>query len=409
MNARDLGGVVNHARVLDTASELIRVPGHQDLESEERAVSDRFAELAAELTAGSGAEVVVDELPDGRRNVMVRVSGRRPGSRLLFNGHLDTVPGYAMRDAYVPNVRDGRLYGRGAVDMKGALAAMLETAAVLADPTIDLAGELVILAVVGEENGSPGMQHHVRAGIGADFAVVGEPTNLRVATAHKGAMWVEARFPGLATHGSTPEHGVNAVYRAARFVRAVEEVLSPQLERRTHPLLGSATTSVGVIRGGDRPPMVPAHCNVQLDRRWLPGERHEDVLAEYLALARDGDDVGAPPVTVEEMAGTASFVHAPLDCPPELPPVRALRSLVSQRLGVPDEPIGVTFWTDGALLAAATDTPTVVCGPGDIAQAHSLDEWVSLEQLAAAADVYTALAVRLLDANGPATPTRSTR
>jgi acetylornithine deacetylase/succinyl-diaminopimelate desuccinylase len=204
-------------------------------------------------------------------------------------------------------------------------------------------------------------------------------------------MWAQATFRGIATHGSVPQNGVNAVYHAARFIIAVERDLAPRLATRRHPLLGAATVNVGVVAGGDRPPMVPASCVVQLDRRWLPSEKHEEVLDEIRQvveeLRRADPRVDA---TVEEMAGTSGFVHVPLDCPAGDKYLGMLCDLAGD-----PEPVGLQFWTDGALLAAA-GTPAVVCGPGDIAQAHSLDEWVAVDQLRDAADVYFGMAARML-------------
>lgn len=361
------------ADIVAEAARLIAIEGHQDHPGEERAVADY---LASRLRA-CGATVEVQPVgSSGRANVIGRLRGTRPGPVLMFNAHLDTVPPYGMTlDAHV---RQGRLVGRGAADMKGALAAMIAAAERIDG---DFAGELMITGVAGEENGSPGMRALVDAGIRADFAIVGEPTTMRVGRAHKGAMWARAVFRGVATHGSVPQNGVNAIYHAARFVTAVETVLTPELARRTHPLLGPATVNVGVIAGGDRPPMVPAKCVAELDRRWLPGEEHASVLDEIRALA-----AGA---TVEEMEGTASFVHAPLDCPADDPYLRLLCSLTG------GEPVGLQFWTDAALLAAH-GTPAVVCGPGDITQAHSLDEWVAVDQLERAAEVYFGVAARML-------------
>jgi succinyl-diaminopimelate desuccinylase len=360
--------------IVAEAARLIAIEGHQDHPGEERAV----AGYLAERLRASGAAVEVQPVRGHRANVVARLRGSRPGPTLMLNAHLDTVPPYGMTlDAHV---REGRLIGRGAADMKGALAAMIAVADRVATAG-DFAGELMITGVAGEENASPGMLALVEAGIRADFAIVGEPTMMRVGRAHKGAMWARATFRGVATHGSVPQNGVNAVYRAARFVTAVETSLAPALARRTHPLLGPATVNVGVIAGGDRPPMVPARCVVEMDRRWLPGEDHDRVLAEIRAMV--------PDATVEEMAGTASFVHAPLDCPADDPHLRLLCSLTG------GDPVGLQFWTDGALLAAH-GTPAVVCGPGDIAQAHSLDEWVAVEQLHRAAETYFAVAARML-------------
>jgi acetylornithine deacetylase/succinyl-diaminopimelate desuccinylase len=283
--------------------------------------------------------------------------------------------------------------------MKGALAAMLTCLDVLAAPDVGFRGELVLTVVAGEESGSAGMQALTEGQARADFAIVGEPTSMRVARAHKGAMWIEVDFEGVATHGSVPHEGVNAAYHAARFVTVVESHLVPRLSGRTHPVLGSATVNVGVVRGGDRPPMVPARCSVQLDRRWLPGERHDEVLGEVRAVVEELRHAD-PRVSavVREMEGTSAFVHAPLECPEDHPGVVLLSEVVGERLPGAGEPVGVNFWTDGALLAARTGTPTVVCGPGDIAQAHSLDEWVSLDQVRAATEVYVDFAARFLRA-----------
>jgi succinyl-diaminopimelate desuccinylase len=368
--------------IVAEAARLIGIEGHQEHPGEERAVADYLADRLRKC----GATVESQPVGAGDRvNVIARLRGSRPGPVLMLNAHLDTVPPYGMTlDAHV---RDGCLVGRGAADMKGALAAMIAVADRIAAAG-DFAGELMITGVAGEENGSPGMRALVAAGIRADFAIVGEPTMMKVGRAHKGAMWARATFRGVATHGSVPQNGVNAVYHAARFVTAVETELAPALAGRTHPLLGPATVNVGVISGGDRPPMVPAHCVVELDRRWLPGEEHGEVLAGIRSVA-ERLPVADLDTTVEEMAGTSDFVHAPLDCPADNPHLRLLCEVAG------GEPVGLQFWTDGALLAAH-GTPAVVCGPGGIAQAHSLDEWVAVDQLQKAAEVYFAMAARML-------------
>lgn len=378
--------------VVEEAARLIAIEGHQDHPAEERAVADYVARRLRDC----GAEVVTQPVTGDRVNVIARVRGDRPGPTLMLNAHLDTVPPYGMAGAFTPRVADGRLWGRGAADMKGALAAMIMVVERLAAPGVTCSGELMLTAVAGEENGSPGMRALVDSGVRADFAVVGEPTGLRVGRAHKGAMWVQVSFRGVATHGSVPDQGVNAVYHAARFVTAVERELVPALGRRRHPLLGPATVNVGVVAGGDRPPMVPASCVVQLDRRWLPSETHDGVLSELGSIVermRHADP--RVDATVEEMAGTAGFVHAPLDCPADNPYLAMLCQLTAD-----PEPVGLQFWTDGALLAAA-GTPAVVCGPGDIAQAHSLHEWVAVDQLRDATEVYCAMAARMLSVTSP--------
>lgn len=390
---------VDQDRVNDLAARLIEIEGHEELDVHERRVAEWLASYLEQRLPGDRAEVRLQPVPGGRCNVVAVLRGSSPGRRLMFNAHLDTVPGYGMPDAYQPRVRDGRLYGRGAVDMKAALAAMVTVVELLAAPDVHFAGELMLTAVAGEESGSAGMQALTQEGIGADFAVVGEPTGMRIARAHKGAMWIEAVFHGVATHGSVPEGGVNAAYHAARFVTRVEQELAPRLAKRKHPVLGSPTVNVGVVQGGDRPPMVPARCSVQMDRRWLPGEQHREVLREVEELLEEMHN-GDPRIdaVVSEMSGTSGFVHSPLECPPDAAGLQQLQRAVAEHTSVTPEPIGVNFWTDGALLARATGTPTVVCGPGDIAQAHSLDEWIEMSQVQAATDVYVDLACRFLSA-----------
>jgi len=394
-----LVGRVDHDAVLDLAMGLIEIEGHQDLPVQERPVAEAVAAQLSDRMPSQRSEVSLQEVDGDRLNVTAVVHGGTPGPTLMLNGHLDTVPGYGMPDAYLPAVREGRLRGRGAVDMKAALAAMVTCLEVLAAPDVSFAGELVLTAVAGEESGSAGMHALTRGGARADFAIVGEPTSMRVARAHKGAMWIETAFRGVATHGSVPHEGVNAAYHAARFIARVENELVPRLTARTHPLLGCATVNVGVVRGGDRPPMVPSSCSVQLDRRWLPSERYTEVLDEVRAivdqLRREDPQVQG---VVHEMEGTSAFVHSPLECPEHDPGLLLLSEVVADRVADAQEPVGVNFWTDGALLAAETGTPTVVCGPGDIAQAHSLEEWVALDQVRTAAEVYVDFAARFLRA-----------
>jgi succinyl-diaminopimelate desuccinylase len=391
--AAELLDQVDDEYVSGLTAELIAIPGHEELPQREADVAV-FVDglLRAE---GLGCELV--EVEPGRPNVIARLPGVAPGPSLMLNAHLDTVPGYGMPDAYVPRWRDGRLWGRGAADMKGALACMIGALRALRGSGRRLAGEVVLAGVVGEESGSQGTLHLVGGGAHADFAIVGEPTRMRIARAHKGGMWAEVRFEGRAAHGSVPELGVNAVEHAARFVTAVETRLRPRLDQRTHPLLGRATVNTGVIRGGDRPPTVPAWCSVQLDRRWLPGEVHAEVLEEFRDLLRELQ-AELPDLrwTVNEMPGTATFVHWWLDCPEDASGLPELRAAVEYAQGRTAELVGVQFWTDAALLAHQGATPAVVCGPGDIAQAHGHEEWIEGDQLALATRVYLLAAAAFL-------------
>lgn len=391
-------GVLSRLRdseVLELTRDLIRIPGHQDLPQQE---ADVARHLAAVLRR-EGLDVELSEVEPGRPNVIARLRGTGGGYTLLFNGHIDTIPAYDMPDAFTPRLEGNRLYGRGAVDMLGAVAAMAQAMIVLKRSGLSLPGDLVLTAVVGEENGSPGTHHLVKTGIQADFAIIGEATGMEVAVAHRGISWFEVVFHGVSTHGSVPDKGINAIYHASRFVRAIEEELVPRLRTRTHPLMNHSTVNLGVIGGGTRPTMVPERCTVQLDRRWVPGETPASVMAEIQEIL-DRLAAADPQFRAElhEMKETANFEHWYLDCPVDAPVVQELVRATGALTGRPAPIVGVGYWTDAALLGKQGGVPSVVCGPGDIVQAHSSAEYVTTDQLYLAARVYLLTALRLLSA-----------
>ena len=373
---------------------LVRSPSHSGLERQEEQVARG---LAAYLEA-RGLEVSLREVQPGRPNLIARMGARGRSRSLLLCGHTDTVPPNAVMeiDPFAGEVRDGRLYGRGACDMKGALAAMAAALAALARHRPEIGGEVRLAAVIDEEHGSLGAEDLIRSGLSADGCVVGEPTENRVAIGHRGLEWLEAEFIGRATHGGGPGEGVNAIAAAARFLRLVEEGLLPDLGRRSHPLLGPPTLNVGVIHGGDQPNTVPARCTVQMDRRWVPGETVEQVFADLedlLTRVRAGTP-GLTTALKRVPGGMATMVHGPLETPREHPLVEAGLAAREEVSGERAAPGAFPAWTDAALLSREAGIPCVVMGPGHLKQAHSADEWVSVAQVEEAALLYTALALR---------------
>ncbi|WP_314000822.1 M20 family metallopeptidase [uncultured Paenibacillus sp.] len=346
-----------------------------------------------------GIECRLEEVLPNRPNVIARIPGAGSGPSLLLNGHLDTVPPYGMPEPFTAVKREGRIYGRGSVDMKGALAAMMMALALIKRSGILLAGDVVFAATVGEETYSPGAHHLAGSGFTADYAIVGEPTGLRVGIAHKGVAWYEAEFTGLSVHGSVPEQGVNAVYRASRWICHLQDHYLPKLKARSHPLLGSPTLNIGTIEGGTRPVIVPNRCAVGFERRLIPGETAEtalDELRETLTEARlaypgfDGE--------VRIMDNFHGVPHGPLQTLGNGLLARELLAAYEAEMagGVPAaaEPIGLQFWTDGALLQRCC-RETVVCGPGRIEQAHSDEEYIETDQLHAACRMYVRTALAL--------------
>ncbi len=373
------------------AAELVRRPSHPGLPRQEEAV----ARALAAWLGSRGVASDLDEAAPGRPNLIARVAGARPGRRLLLCGHTDTVPLNAGRagDGFSGEIRNGRLFGRGAVDMKGPLAAMA-CALVAAGGELP-AGELILAAVVDEEMESLGAERLVRSSLAADGAIVGEPTGNRVALGHKGLEWLEIELEGRAAHGGTPERGVNAVVAAARFVARVEERLQPRLAARRHPLLGAPTLNFGTIGGGDQPSTVAARCRLTLDRRTVPGESYESVLGELAELLREvAEELPGISTRIGRMAGgMASMEHGPLVTAADHPLARAAFRARRRFEGEAGEPIAFPAWTDGALLATFGGLPTIVWGPGDLALAHAPEESIEIAELERAARLYAEAAL----------------
>jgi acetylornithine deacetylase/succinyl-diaminopimelate desuccinylase-like protein len=228
--------------------------------------------------------------------------------------------------------------------------------------------EIIFAGLIDEEHAQAGSRALVAAGFKADLAIVGEPTRLQVVTAHKGSLWLQLETRGKAAHGATPQLGQNAVHEMARVVEVLETGYAARLRRRRHPLLGAATVNVGTICGGTQPNIVPDGCAITIDRRTLPGETEAGVQREIAALLR-AKRLSAK-ISSKKLA--PAF---PLETNPKLSLVRQfLRSAGQTR------PAGVDFFCDAAVLSRG-GVPSVVFGPGDIAQAHTADEWISLASL----------------------------
>jgi acetylornithine deacetylase/succinyl-diaminopimelate desuccinylase len=383
------------------AAELVRIPSHPGLPRQEEAV-------ARHLAAWLGAhrlDVELDEAAPGRPNVVARVAGERPGRTLLLCGHTDTVPPNAgdPGHGFAGDLVDGWLRGRGAVDMKGPLAAMATALVALRD--LLPAGQVVLAAVADEEMESIGAERLIARGLVADGAVVGEPTSNRLALGHKGLEWLEIEFVGRAAHGGTPEAGVNAVVAAARFVAAVGERLCPRFAARRHPLIGPPTLNFGTVAGGDQPSTVAARCRLTLDRRTVPGETFASVVAELEELLAEVVAVmpGLQTRIARVPGGMATMEHVALATDPESPIARAAARAVAATRGVDEPAIAFPAWTDGALLAAFAKIPTVVVGPGDLAFAHSPREAIPTAEIEQAALLYARLALDFC-AGGAAAP-----
>ncbi|GAA2898488.1 M20 family metallopeptidase [Streptosporangium fragile] len=367
---------IDRDRLARTLCELIELPSvnpfgkvPDDEEEGEKQVSAYLRDRLRKL----GWTCDVDEYAPGRYNALARLPGTSAGRSLMFAGHMDTVETTGYPQALTGLVRDGKVYGRGACDMKAALACYLEVAEVLAAQSIRLSGDLLIAGVGDEEYRQEGAKALGASGLRADAVIIGEPTELTLCLATKGLAAYELRVEGLATHGSVPQHGSNAILSAARLLGMFDDH-QRALDSRRHPLLGPATVNVGVIEGGTKPNIVPSECRIQFSRRLLPGESPAGARAELVASLEPGTwSIGDAWWTVEAYELPAGHWLA-----------ETLR-VAAQLSHVPDcAPHGFPASSDAAYFGS----PVALFGPGSLAQAHSLDEWVSIDDMATATAVY---------------------
>jgi len=351
--------------------ELIALPSVNPafLPAQDRRAGEQLmVDFLAATAANAGLEVELQTVFPGRSNLLARLSpAGKVKQRILLAPHLDTVNG--TEDQFTPCTINGKVFGRGACDTKGSVAAMLTALCELAKSRQrPKETEIIFAGLVDEENGQAGSRALAASGLKADLAIVGEPTCLQVVTAHKGSLWLQLETRGKSAHGARPELGRNAVHAMARIVDLLETQYAAQLRRRTHPLLGHPTVSVGCMTGGTQVNIVPDHCTIMVDRRTLPGETEAGVQHEIKSLLRS-----------KHLAATLMDAKMasclPLETNHKLPLVAKFLQSARQA-----RPAGVHYFCDASVLARG-GIPSIVFGPGDIAQAHTADEWISLRSL----------------------------
>jgi acetylornithine deacetylase len=343
-----------------------------------------IAEIIAGELRSAGLDVEVAEAAPGRPNVVAILEGRKPGRSLMLCGHMDTVGVAGMEAPFDPVVRDGRLYGRGAEDMKGGLAAMLSAARAVAANGGLAAGRLIIAAVADEEYASIGAEALV-ARWSAEAAVVPEPTDLVIATGHKGFTWIEIIAEGVAAHGSRPREGRDAILRMGRVLARLEALDRELQSREPHPVLGTASLHASLINGGRELSTYPDRCVLHMERRSITGEGGDTALAEVaaiLASLRSEDDQFRASAKV-------LFDRRPYETPLRHFLIPALEAALAKAGRLPSRG-GVSFWTDAAILGHA-GIPSVIFGPGG-AGLHGTEEYVKVEDVLTCRDALAALA-----------------
>jgi acetylornithine deacetylase len=336
----------------------------------ERSIADLVAQTLAELNL----DVQLHEAVNGRSSVVGVLKGVGGGRSLMLNAHLDTVGPGNMVQPFEPRVEDGRLYGRGAYDMKGAVAACIGAVAALIRSGQRLKGDLVVALVADEEDASLGTID-VLSRYSVDGAIVTEPTELRLCLAHKGFTWLKITTRGFACHGSDFDRGVDANMRMGKILSQLSELETCLRDRTPHPLVGPPSIHAPLIHGGVGPSVYSPECVLDLERRTIPGETEATVVSEVETVVR------SPRVGLPEDAAIVEPVlsRVPFEAAADSTVARHLTACVTADRGESPEVIGVPFWTDAALIRAS-GADTVVFGPaGD--GAHQDVEWVDLDSV----------------------------
>ncbi len=373
--------------VIDLTRELVCVPS-DTAEGEEKA-----AEILAAFLRQAGISTARQPVEDVGVNLIASLPSGSDDVGLLFNGHLDVVPPSSSMPfpPFDATIKDGQMWGRGTVDMKGGLAAMACALAAIRAADVPLNRPVTLSAVAAEEQGNLGTAALVRDGIQARWAVIGEATGLDLIVAHKGVDRYKVVVEGRSAHESMPELGANAIIHAARIITALHKLLWPRVKEHVHPDLGAATYNIGTIQGGTRRNMVPDRCEFQIGKRYLPGDSPDAIRAELEeAIATCKAEPGIRVSLVREPEFDR-VPHPPLEIHPDHPLPSALRAAVTQVTGETPRVGSWGAFTDGALLQAA-GIPAVIFGPGDVSLAHTDEEHIALSELVDAAEVYALFA-----------------
>jgi len=382
---------IDQKRLVESLSDLVSIRSENPFDSapregyREKEIGEYYSEMMNQL----GLDVNYNEVQPGRPNVFGFRKGSGDGSTLMLAGHLDTVDTEGYDNAYDIHFENLKIYGRGTCDMKGALATYLEVVRLLNESDVTLKGNLIIGGIADEEYQMIGSKHVGENGPYADQGIIGEPTDLEICPANKGQLGTIIKTFGQAMHASVPERGVNAIIHMSKVIDAFSNYNDELLKADPHPLCGHGRFSPGVITGGSIISTVPDRCELEVDRRVLPGETIEKVFAEYrVRLDRLVDTVPGFKYEITDPTWDVPANDVSLD----EPIVQVLLNAYTMVMGKPTKVRAFVAGTD----APNMGFPTVICGPGSISQAHSTDEYVRVDQLVSAVKIYLWCVLELL-------------
>lgn len=374
--------------IIDLIMDLVKIPSYPGISNQETKVAEYFYDLFVR----NGIEAEVIPVVDGRCNIVATLKGHGGGKKLLLTGHTDTVPPYDMEDALVPIIKDNKIYGRGAVDMKGPLACMAQAMINIKRSGVKLSGDVIFAGAIDEELKSEGTIHLVKEGITADAAIVGEPTNMKLCIAHRGLEWLEFHFKGKTVHGGAQKKGQNAIVMASKFIEKVSNRISQIIESNNHDIIGKGTFNIGTIHGGSQPSTVAGDCILTIDRRWLPGEKYEDILNEFRStideLSNEEPLFKCEMKIMDVSVMTDGYVHEAMETSYDHEIVNIVHEAMIETVEKEPEISAFAAWSDGGLLNTYAGIPTIVLGPGDLESAHSAVEHIELNQVFEAISIY---------------------
>lgn len=386
--------VISEEEIISVIKKLVKLPSYTGIKNQESGV----AEYIYNFFKAEGIEAKIIPVVDGRSNVIAVLKGKGGGKTLLLTGHTDTVPPYDMPDdPFEVKTSCGRMYGRGVVDMKGPLGCMMIAMAAVKRAGIELAGDVIFAGVIDEEDKSEGTRALLKSGISADGVIVGEPTDMDICIGHRGLEWFEFTFKGKTVHGGRQKEGINAISKAMKFIDRLESSLIPEIESRTHPVSGNSSMNYGFIKGGTQPSTVAGECILQIDRRWVPGEKYQDIIDEYQRvldeLHEEDKQFNASFKVMDISAMEEGYIHEAMETDPEEPIVKVSEGAIYDITGKDANIRSFTAWSDGGLISTYGRMPTIVLGPGDLESAHSAGEYLEIAQVLPAVLIYAMIAV----------------
>ena len=388
LSKSDVLKLINEEEVVEVLRELIRKPS-QNPPGNEKAMAEYIYTTMKDW--GFDPQYVYKPEPE-RPSVAVVYKGTEGKPRLVLNGHIDVVPEGDPERWSVPPfegvVKEGKVYGRGACDMKGGVAAAIMAAKAVKESGVKLRGDLVLQFAMGEETGEAGTKSMLEAGYGGDWGIVLEPSDLRVMTAQKGLAWYHFNLKGRPTHASRPHQGINAIDKAVKLISAIQRY-HEEIGRRTHPLCGTAVCSVTMIRAGTKENVIPESCWLALDRRMIPGETAGQVDDEIEGITRRlGEEDPDFNCDLKRV-----MVYESAEIPVDHEIAEVVRRNTKEITGVYPPPSGTVASTDQRNFINDAGIPAITWGPG-WGKSHELDEFVEISQVM---DCVRILALTILD------------